>query len=129
MRGYCRPGQWPSLTSESLWQMPQAWTLTRTQPAAGWGISRSTISNDPPGWSIWSARIFRITRFWFLEKPALNLAHFNLMATGRMKNEVFHPLQSQGDHWGKRPANVERRIVKVDTGRWVEGQGGVTAIT
>ena len=26
------PGQWPSIVSESLWQMPQACTFTRTWP-------------------------------------------------------------------------------------------------
>ena len=61
-RGNCKPGQWPSLTNESLWQMPQAWTLIRTQPAPGCGISRSTISNGPPGRLTWAARIFDIIR-------------------------------------------------------------------
>ena len=44
--------------SESLWQLPQAATLIRTQPAAGWGISRSTISNARPGRVLCAARIF-----------------------------------------------------------------------
>src|SRR5437773_11803969 len=60
MRGYCNPGQWPSLTSESLWQMPQAWTLIRTHSGSGWGIGRSTISNGQPGRAICAARIFGI---------------------------------------------------------------------
>src|SRR5712692_68418 len=40
--------------------MPQAWTLIRTQPASGWGIGRSTISNGPFGRAICAARIFGI---------------------------------------------------------------------
>jgi hypothetical protein len=36
-------GQWPSFISESLWQMPQAWTSIRTQPAAGSGDSENCL--------------------------------------------------------------------------------------
>jgi hypothetical protein len=35
----------------------QAATLVRTQPAAGWGILRSTISNAPPGPAICAGEI------------------------------------------------------------------------
>src|SRR4030095_6894048 len=48
-RGYCSPGQRPSLTSTSLWHMPHASTFTRTCPASGSGISRSTNSQSPLG--------------------------------------------------------------------------------
>src|SRR6266567_3603604 len=48
-RGYCRPGQSPSLTSTSLWQTPQASTLTRTWARPGSGMGRSANSNGPPG--------------------------------------------------------------------------------
>src|SRR6266850_5007643 len=41
----------------SLWQTPQACTLTRTSPAAGSGISRSTISKSAPGLEICAAFI------------------------------------------------------------------------
>src|SRR5262245_59474692 len=41
------PGKAPSLTSESLWQIPQACTLIRTEPAPGSGIGRSTTSKGP----------------------------------------------------------------------------------
>src|SRR5262249_43120009 len=44
-RGYWSPGQCPFMTAESLWQTPQAATLTRTAPGGGSGIGRSTISN------------------------------------------------------------------------------------
>lgn len=60
--------EWRIVTSESLWQMPQAWTLIRTQPAAGWEISRSTISNGPFGRAICAARIFDINQVLVLEK-------------------------------------------------------------
>src|ERR1700690_1288603 len=43
------PGQYPSLTSASLWQIPHASTLMRTCPRPGCGIGRSTISKLPPG--------------------------------------------------------------------------------
>src|SRR6266481_2041471 len=48
-RGYCRPGQSPSLTMTSLWQTPHASTLMRTCPRPGSGIGRSTSSRAPPG--------------------------------------------------------------------------------
>jgi hypothetical protein len=48
----------PSLVNESLWQIPQACTLIRTDPAPGSGISRSTISKAPPGRETCIARIF-----------------------------------------------------------------------
>src|SRR6266480_1234252 len=52
------PGQSPSLTNESLWQIPHASTFTRTWPAPGSGISRSTNSKSPPGLLICAAFIF-----------------------------------------------------------------------
>jgi hypothetical protein len=42
----------------SLWQIPQAWTLMRTDPAPGSGMLRSTISNGPFGRKTCTARIF-----------------------------------------------------------------------
>src|SRR5437762_3453831 len=38
--------------------MPHAWTLIRTQPGSGSGISRSTSSKDPFACGTWTARIF-----------------------------------------------------------------------
>src|SRR5258708_20966818 len=58
MRGYSIPGKIPSFVMVSLWQIPQAWTLMRTDPAPGSGMSRSTISNGPLGRGTWTARIF-----------------------------------------------------------------------
>ena len=46
-RGYWMPGQIPSFVTESLWQMPQASTLMRTDPLPGSGIGRSTSSSGP----------------------------------------------------------------------------------
>src|SRR5262249_51233820 len=46
--------------SESLWQIPQASTLIRTDPAAGMGISRSTMSKGPSGRDTCATRIFDI---------------------------------------------------------------------
>ena len=43
--------------TESLWQMPQASTLTRTDPASGSGIGRPMISKGPFGREIWTTRI------------------------------------------------------------------------
>src|SRR5438552_10026722 len=57
-RGYWMPGHHPSLTRESLCQIPHAWTLIRTQPGSGSGISRSTSSKDPFACGTWTARIF-----------------------------------------------------------------------
>src|SRR5215467_10955555 len=48
-RGYSSPGQRPSLTNTSLWQMPHASTFTRTCPARGSGITRSTTSHSLRG--------------------------------------------------------------------------------
>jgi hypothetical protein len=48
------------LTSESLWQMPQAATLIRTVPGAGWGIGLSTISNGRFAPEISATRIVAI---------------------------------------------------------------------
>src|SRR3954454_6643506 len=55
------PGKVPSLTKESLWQMPQASTFTRTCPGPGSGTSRSTSSNGPFGLVTWTTRILAIT--------------------------------------------------------------------
>src|SRR5262249_8347076 len=41
-------GTRPSLVTESLWQIPQACTRTRTSPAFGSGTSRVTSSIGPP---------------------------------------------------------------------------------
>src|SRR5207245_11127419 len=46
-RGYVI-GKMPSLVAESLWQIPQACTRTRTSPALGSGTSRVTNSIGPP---------------------------------------------------------------------------------
>src|SRR5260221_13113084 len=40
--------------------MPHACTLTRTSRGPGCGISRSTISNGPPGRLTWTTRILGI---------------------------------------------------------------------
>jgi len=53
--GYSSPGQRPSLTNTSLWQMPHASTFTRTCPARGSGITRSTNSHSPLGLLICAA--------------------------------------------------------------------------
>ena len=50
----------PSLVRLSLWQMPQACTLIRTDPAPGSGISRSTISKGAFGRATCTARILDI---------------------------------------------------------------------
>lgn len=65
-RGYCSPSHWPSFTNESLWQMPQAWTLIRTQPGPGFGIGLSTISNGPPARVTGAARILDMIASWFV---------------------------------------------------------------
>src|SRR5215211_4100355 len=52
------PGNNPSFIRESLWHMPQAWTLIRTCAAPGSGTSRSTISKGPLGLETWIARIY-----------------------------------------------------------------------
>src|SRR5213592_1036014 len=54
------PGHRPSFTKTSLWQMPHASTFTRTCPAPGSGISRSTNSHSPPALLICAAFIFNI---------------------------------------------------------------------
>src|SRR2546423_12755303 len=56
-RGYSSPGQRPSLTNTSLWQMPHASTFTRTCPARGSGITRSINSHSPLGLLICAACI------------------------------------------------------------------------
>src|SRR6267154_3055340 len=54
------PGIPPCFVNESLWQIPHAWTLIRTDPAPGSGISRSTISNGPSGRATCTTLIFDI---------------------------------------------------------------------
>ena len=46
-RGY-RIGMPPSTVSASLWQTPQAWTLTRMSSGPGTGTSRSSAASGPP---------------------------------------------------------------------------------
>src|SRR5271170_7742492 len=52
------PGHNASLVSTSLWQTPQACTLTRTSPGPGFGISRSTISHGPWAFATCTTLIF-----------------------------------------------------------------------
>src|SRR5271155_284479 len=52
------PGHNPSLVSTSLWQTPQACTLTRTSPGPGVGMSRSTISHAPWAFATCTTFIF-----------------------------------------------------------------------
>src|SRR5438128_11967118 len=54
------PGKVPSLVRVSLWQIPQAWTLMRTWPAAGSGTCRSMISRGPFGRGTWTTRMVDI---------------------------------------------------------------------
>jgi hypothetical protein len=51
------PGKVPSFTNASLWQTPQASTLTRTWPGPGSGTSRSTSSSGAPGSRTCTTRI------------------------------------------------------------------------
>src|SRR5438093_8773519 len=54
------PGKVPSLVRVSLWQIPQAWTLMRTWPAAGSGTARSMISRGPFWRMTWTTRMVDI---------------------------------------------------------------------
>src|SRR5208283_6166706 len=82
-RGYDTPGKCPSFVNESLWQIPQACTLIRTDPAPGFGISRSTISKGPPGRETCTARILGIV------PPAIILARFAapLIAAAQLREQ------------------------------------------
>src|SRR5258707_5531730 len=53
-------GNAPNFVAASLWQTPQAFTLIRTSPAAGAGISRSTSSKSPPALPTCATRFFAI---------------------------------------------------------------------
>src|SRR5262249_9675770 len=55
--GKVRPGQSPALVKTSLWQTPQASTLTRTLPGPGSGRSRSTSSSGPLALATCTTRI------------------------------------------------------------------------
>ena len=57
--------------SESLWQMPQACTLIRTDPAPGSGIGRSTISKGPFGRETCATRI--IAMFSPFRSPSFDM--------------------------------------------------------
>src|SRR5439155_23651767 len=91
-RGYWSPGQRPSLTTKSLWQMPHASTFTRTCPAPGSGMSRSTNSQSPPGLLICAAFIFVFIKylcFSFAPSreicPCSKLCHFSLRGFVELK--------------------------------------------
>src|SRR5437588_12379085 len=49
--------------------LPQAWTLMRTCPTSGLGISRSTISKSPPALGICAAFIGAIANFVLAINP------------------------------------------------------------
>src|SRR5277367_2684859 len=66
------PGHAPSFVSTSLWHTPQACTLMRTCPAAGSGISRSTISKSPPGLEICAACMGAASGFAAILKVAIH---------------------------------------------------------
>ena len=70
------------------------------QPAAGWGISRSTISNAPPGRAICAARIFGRNNFWFCGKRRVRIWHNSApWQTANAKDEVqpqLHAALKQG---------------------------------
>ncbi|GHF46307.1 hypothetical protein GCM10010359_55980 [Streptomyces morookaense] len=50
-----------------MWQIPHASTVMRTWPGPGWGSSRSTISNFPPGELTWATRMDVMTEVSFLD--------------------------------------------------------------
>src|SRR5260370_31989230 len=81
------PGQTPSFVNRSLWHTPQACTLMRTSPAAGLGISRSTISKSAPGLGICAAFIGAIpTLVVAMMPPAVRMnrtTRENLKVTNR----------------------------------------------
>src|ERR1700741_3925405 len=67
------PGHWPSFVNTSLWQTPQASPLTRTCPASGLGISRSTISKSAPGLGTCAAFIAAIPTFVVAINPPMDV--------------------------------------------------------
>src|SRR5229473_2691946 len=87
------PGQYPSFTRLSLWQMPQACTRMRTCPAVGLGISRSTISKSAPGFGTSATFIFAIEtlRFFIPELTPARLMH------GSCKPTHFQPCSRPGE--------------------------------
>src|SRR5262245_58334327 len=89
------PGHIPSLVTESLWQTPQASTLTRTEPALGSGIARSTISKGPFGRVTCATRIFDIAPpiVCFLA-PSLVMRRSNNDLSNRPTQHFFLQLKS-----------------------------------
>src|ERR1700732_2001948 len=81
------PGIKLSLTMCSLKQMPQAWTLIRTWPWPGVGISRSRISKSAPGFGTTAIFIFGI-EFFLVNFDVLGYGHWMPGGLGRLKNRM-----------------------------------------
>ena len=83
--------------------MPQAWTLIRSHPACGSGISRSTISNGPFGLVTCTARIF--FAIIFLSFSSFEKQHECLL--GASTSPLARRSLGEG---GERDANIDLRI-------------------
>src|SRR5215213_2491805 len=92
------PGQSPSFVSESLWQTPHASTRTRTSPAPGSGISRSTISKGPPGRVTCATRIVGMC----LTRPYPDSFVVAERAVGRARGEPAEEVPRDGHEFGLR---------------------------
>src|SRR5207253_5341960 len=69
--------------------MPHAWTLIRTHPACGSGISRSTISNGPFGLETCTARIFfPITFLSYSSSEKQGAQAWTRGRTGKVRNQT-----------------------------------------
>src|SRR6266480_6823037 len=104
------PGHRPSLTSTSLWQMPHASTFTRTCPAPGSEISRSTNSQSPPGLLICAAFILIFIKCLFFSFAPSWLSHFHC-------NLFFHPqnLHRETSRWFKALPFQPTQLCRLET--------------
>src|SRR6266852_937539 len=98
--------------------MPHAWTLIRTDPGPGSGISRSTISRGAFGWVTWTARILGITppiRSWHESSQNLTSPHVNSENFRRTRVSGHHLRGEDHLHVLARPVagRVPKRLAKV----------------
>src|SRR6266478_5546356 len=115
------PGQYPSFTRLSLWQMPQACTRMRTCPAVGLGISRSTISKSAPAFGTNATFIFAIEtlRLFILDlRPQVG-------CTARAIGHILQQLQptSREQVCAEKVKKVLQRFPKRCTGTPIDAHG------
>src|SRR5579859_738361 len=102
-------GNAPNCVAASLWQTPHAFTLIRTSPAPGTGISRSTSSNSPPALPTCATRFFAI----FLSPNFQNESEIPWKQPKRLHVHRMHPAPWRYKVFPNRPLHFRLSAISV----------------